>query len=298
MERPEVKAFMEFVVDQAPADRRGGQDRPAHRRADPDRQGRARDGRERLLARTWWPTTRQPPPKARWGAGPAWSGAPRAVPGSRARSRRCCSPPRSSPILTTLAIVFSLLKETIGFFGDVPIADYLFGTKWTPQFGGDQQSFGVLPLIWGTLYLTAHRPDRRDPGRDPLGHVPVGVRAAARAQGRQAGARDARRRADDRVRLLRAHVLHAGGAAQRARPRRQPVQRALGGHHPRHPRRPDDRHARRGLDVGRAAVAARGLGRPRRQPRADRDPRRLPGRAVGHRRRARARARRARSARP
>jgi ABC-type phosphate transport system permease subunit len=57
-------------------------------------------------------------------------------------------------ILTTLAIVFSLLRETIAFFGDVPIGDYLFGTKWTPQFAGDQQSFGVLPLIWGTFYLT------------------------------------------------------------------------------------------------------------------------------------------------
>ena len=57
-------------------------------------------------------------------------------------------------IATTLAIVFSLLKETISFFGDVPIGDYLFGTKWTPQFAGDQQSFGVLPLIWGTFYLT------------------------------------------------------------------------------------------------------------------------------------------------
>ena len=54
-------------------------------------------------------------------------------------------------ILTTIAIVVSLLTETVAFFGDVPIGDYLFGTKWTPQFGGDQQSFGVLPLIWGTL---------------------------------------------------------------------------------------------------------------------------------------------------
>ncbi len=34
-------------------------------------------------------------------------------------------------VLTTLAIVFSLLNETIAFFGDVPIADFLFGTKWT-----------------------------------------------------------------------------------------------------------------------------------------------------------------------
>ena len=57
-------------------------------------------------------------------------------------------------VATTLAIVFSLVKETIAFFGDVPIGDYLFGSKWTPQFAGDQQSFGVVPLIWGTLYLT------------------------------------------------------------------------------------------------------------------------------------------------
>ena len=56
---------------------------------------------------------------------------------------------------TTVLIVFSLLRETISFFGDVPIGDYLLGTKWTPQFAGDQQSFGVVPLVTGTLYLTA-----------------------------------------------------------------------------------------------------------------------------------------------
>jgi phosphate transport system permease protein len=69
-------------------------------------------------------------------------------------------------VLTTLAIVFSLLRETIAFFGDVPIGDYLFGTKWTPQFAGDQQSFGVIPLIWGTLYLT---------GLGLLVAIPVGI---------------------------------------------------------------------------------------------------------------------------
>lgn len=57
-------------------------------------------------------------------------------------------------VVTTGLIVFFLLKETIGFFGEVGVADFLFGTKWTPQFAGDQQSFGVLPLVWGTLYLT------------------------------------------------------------------------------------------------------------------------------------------------
>jgi phosphate transport system permease protein len=69
-------------------------------------------------------------------------------------------------VATTLAIIFSLLSETIAFFRDVPVGDYLFGTKWTPQFQGDQQSFGVLPLIWGTLYLT---------GIGLLVAIPVGI---------------------------------------------------------------------------------------------------------------------------
>ncbi len=58
-------------------------------------------------------------------------------------------------VLTTILIVLSLLRETISFFGDVPLGDFLFGTKWTPLLAGDQQSFGVIPLIVGTLYLTA-----------------------------------------------------------------------------------------------------------------------------------------------
>jgi phosphate transport system permease protein len=58
-------------------------------------------------------------------------------------------------VLTTVLIVISLLRETIAFFGDVPLGDFLFGTKWTPLLAGDQQSFGVIPLITGTLYLTA-----------------------------------------------------------------------------------------------------------------------------------------------
>jgi len=57
-------------------------------------------------------------------------------------------------VVTTLAIVGSLLLETIHFFQHVPIRDYLFGSKWSPLFAGDQQSFGVLPLVWGTVYLS------------------------------------------------------------------------------------------------------------------------------------------------
>jgi phosphate transport system permease protein len=57
-------------------------------------------------------------------------------------------------VITTLLIVGSLLFETIEFFGEVPIGDFVFGTEWTPQFSEAQQSFGVLPLVWGTIYLS------------------------------------------------------------------------------------------------------------------------------------------------
>ncbi len=51
--------------------------------------------------------------------------------------------------------MYALIRETISFFGEVNAADFLFGTEWSPLFKGDQQSFGVLPLVWGTIYLTA-----------------------------------------------------------------------------------------------------------------------------------------------
>ena len=56
-------------------------------------------------------------------------------------------------LLTTVGIIVSLVEETIVFFGDVGIGDYLFGTKWTPLF--EPASFGVLPLVLGTFATTA-----------------------------------------------------------------------------------------------------------------------------------------------
>ena len=57
-------------------------------------------------------------------------------------------------VATTVAIVASLIVNTFDFLKDVPLGDFLFGTKWSPTFAGAQQSFGVLPLVWGTIYLT------------------------------------------------------------------------------------------------------------------------------------------------
>jgi len=56
-------------------------------------------------------------------------------------------------VFTTLAILGVLLFEAVGFFEEVSIIDFFTGTKWTPLFR-DQQ-FGVLPLVWGTLMVTA-----------------------------------------------------------------------------------------------------------------------------------------------
>ncbi len=55
-------------------------------------------------------------------------------------------------VLTTTGIVLSLVRETIVFFGDVPIGDFLFGTEWSPII--QPASFGVLPLISGTFLIT------------------------------------------------------------------------------------------------------------------------------------------------
>ncbi len=56
-------------------------------------------------------------------------------------------------VLTTVGIVIALLEPSIEFFRDVPITDFLFGTNWAPLFV--PQSFGVLPLVAGTLLVTA-----------------------------------------------------------------------------------------------------------------------------------------------
>ena len=57
-------------------------------------------------------------------------------------------------VLTTTGIVVTLVVESVPFFEIVAIGDFFFGTDWAPLAGGEQQSFGVVPLIWSTLYLT------------------------------------------------------------------------------------------------------------------------------------------------
>lgn len=59
----------------------------------------------------------------------------------------------SIAILTTIGIVLSLVFNTVEFFRLYPITDFFFGTTWSPSFGGGSE-LGILPLIWGTLYIS------------------------------------------------------------------------------------------------------------------------------------------------
>ncbi|WP_455430460.1 phosphate ABC transporter permease subunit PstC [Paracoccus cavernae] len=59
----------------------------------------------------------------------------------------------SIAILTTLGIVLSMLFETANFFKQYAWTEFLFGTTWSPRFGGGSQ-LGMLPLMWGTLYVS------------------------------------------------------------------------------------------------------------------------------------------------
>ncbi|NCG35597.1 MAG: phosphate ABC transporter permease subunit PstC [Dehalococcoidales bacterium] len=55
-------------------------------------------------------------------------------------------------VLTTIGIIWVLLNESIIFFKEVSIIDFLTDTQWTPLFAN--KHFGILPLISGTLLTT------------------------------------------------------------------------------------------------------------------------------------------------
>lgn len=62
-------------------------------------------------------------------------------------------------VLTTIGIVFSMLFETLHFFHFVSPWGFFFGTVWDPRFsaagqGSSDGQFGLIPLMWGTLYIS------------------------------------------------------------------------------------------------------------------------------------------------
>ncbi|NHN31398.1 phosphate ABC transporter permease subunit PstC [Paenibacillus agricola] len=55
-------------------------------------------------------------------------------------------------IFTTIGIVLILLYESVGFFKQIPLWDFITGTKWTPLF--EPALYGILPLVSGTILIT------------------------------------------------------------------------------------------------------------------------------------------------
>ena len=58
----------------------------------------------------------------------------------------------SLSVLITIGIIWSLISPAIEFFRQVSVTDFLTGTRWAPRF--KPATFGVLPLIVGTLWTT------------------------------------------------------------------------------------------------------------------------------------------------
>jgi len=78
-------------------------------------------------------------------------------------------------IFTTIGIVLSVLVEAIRFFQKIPITDFIFGLKWSPQIAmradqvGGSGAFGAVPLFTGTLLIS---------GIALLVAVPIGLMSA------------------------------------------------------------------------------------------------------------------------
>ena len=55
-------------------------------------------------------------------------------------------------VLTTIGIILVLSIESVNFFKEVSIVEFLTDTQWTPLFAN--KHFGILPLLTGTLLVS------------------------------------------------------------------------------------------------------------------------------------------------
>ena len=60
----------------------------------------------------------------------------------------------SIAVFTTVGIIWSMASETYDFFTKYPIRDFFFSLTWSPNFRGNSD-LGMIPLLWGTLYISA-----------------------------------------------------------------------------------------------------------------------------------------------
>jgi phosphate transport system permease protein len=87
----------------------------------------------------------------------------------------------SIAIVTTIGIVLSVLFEAIRFFREIPLTEFLFGLNWSPQTAiradqvGSSGSFGAVPLVIGTLLITAIAMCVSEPLLEILAGIPTVV---------------------------------------------------------------------------------------------------------------------------
>ena len=137
-------------------------------------------------------------------------------------------------VLTTVGIMLSLLFESLRFFAQVPLTEFLFGLQWSPQTAmradqvGSSGAFGAVPLFAGTLLITVDRHAGRRCRSGCSRDLPVGVRQPALARRGQADAGDPGRHPDRGLRLLRRADRRAPHPRARrvGRPRRRLGKRA------------------------------------------------------------------------
>ncbi len=56
-------------------------------------------------------------------------------------------------VATTLGIIFVLIEQSIPFFRQVPLTQFVAGTRWAPLL--EPRSYGIVPLVSGTVLIAA-----------------------------------------------------------------------------------------------------------------------------------------------
>ena len=80
---------------------------------------------------------------------------------SSASSSSCCSPAPAWPCSPRSGSCSRCCSRRVRFFEKVSPLDFLFGTQWSPQTAiradqvGSSGAFGIVPLVTGTLLITA-----------------------------------------------------------------------------------------------------------------------------------------------
>ena len=257
LKRPEVLAFVEYYVENNATSRRAGAVRPAERRAG-DRACKGAPGEAQVAAAgavsvATIDRRRRP---GRGTAVPRRSLGPVAAALRRAGHRRAPAVRRRLGVGRARPSASSSRSSSRRSSSSARSASSTSSPAPTGRRCSPTHSFGVLPLVAGTLMVTVDRawswPSR---SASAAAIYLSRVRQAALAPGAQAGARGARRHPHRRLRLLRPDARHPALRSHLAGRRRPGVQRALGrpghGHHD----HPDRRLAVRGRDERRARAA-------------------------------------------